>query len=169
MSVLDAFIGMLLVFPLLMDAISFLAASIGFEPLELGDWGVPLLALILNALLVRRLLRSRLNWTGAALPGWKAGEVIESAPIDMITRAAAFLGAGLIGFVTIFYLVIVSGVPYADLPMEAMKHGTGAVVAVALVAAAVRRWSRAVCAWPEVGMQPSRPHLGARCGAPLPY
>jgi uncharacterized membrane protein len=143
MSVLDAFIGMLLVFPLLMDAISFLAASIGFEPLELGDWGVPLLALILNALLVRRLLRSRLNWTGAALPGWKAGEVIESAPIDMITRAAAFLGAGLIGFVTIFYLVIVSGVPYADLPMEAMKHGTGAVVAVALVAAAVRRWSRA--------------------------
>ena len=115
MRLLDILIGMLVLFPLLADAVWFEIP--GLHSLELSDLGLPLLVVALVAAAVRR--RSRLLWSAAGVLGalflsvlLSSHWALESQGFDLFTSATWKL-----------------------------THGTGAVAVVALVAAAVWRWS----------------------------
>src|SRR5437879_2261008 len=115
MRLLDILIGMLVLFPSLADAVWFEIP--GLHSLELSDLGLPLLVVALVAAAVRR--RSRLLWSAAGVLGAHFLSVLlsshwalENQGFDLFTSATWKL-----------------------------THGTGAVAVVALVAAAVWRWS----------------------------
>jgi len=115
MRLLDILIGMLVLFPLLADAVWFEIP--GLHSLELSDLGLPLLVVALVAAALRR--RSRLLWSAAGVLGalflsvlLSSHWALESQGFDLFTSATWKL-----------------------------THGTGAVAVVALVAAAVWRWS----------------------------
>src|SRR5438876_1532525 len=115
MRLLDILIGMLVLFPLLADAVWF--GIPGLHSLELSDLGLPLLVVALVAAALRR--RSRLLWSAAGVLGalflsvlLSSHWALESQGFDLFTSATWKL-----------------------------THGTGAVAVVALVAAAVWRWS----------------------------
>src|SRR5438309_774105 len=115
MRLLDILIGMLVLFPLLADAVWFEIP--GLHSLELSDLGLPLLVVALVAAAVRR--RSRLLWSAAGVLGalflsvlLSSHWALENQGFDLFTSATWKL-----------------------------THGTGAVAVVALVAAAVWRWS----------------------------
>src|SRR5437667_171025 len=115
MRLLDILIGMLVLFPLLADAVWFEIP--GLHSLELSDLGLPLLVVALVAAAVRR--RSRLLWSAAGVLGalflsvlLSSHWALENQGFDLFTSATWKL-----------------------------THGTGVVAVVALVAAAVWRWS----------------------------
>src|SRR5438552_275400 len=110
MRLLDILIGMLVLFPLLADAVWFEIP--GLHSLELSDLGLPLLVVALVAAALRR--RSRLLWSAAGVLGalflsvlLSSHWALESQGFDLFTSATWKL-----------------------------THGTGAVAVVALVAAA---------------------------------
>src|SRR6267143_360877 len=125
MRLLDILIGTLVLFPLLADAVWFEIP--GLHSLELSDLGLPLLVVALVAAAVRRQA-----WRGA----------LERLPHRMLWCAAG-------GLVAFFLLVLLwrhwalenQGL-YIRVALWNLTHGTGAVPLVAIVAVAVRRWSR---------------------------
>jgi uncharacterized membrane protein len=120
MRLLDILIGTLLLFPLLADAVWFDLPVL--SSLELSDLGVPLLAAGLVVESVRgwpRVPREQVLWTAA-------GALVALLLLTLLWRHWPFERPGF------------------DLGSALWKltHGSGAVVLVALAAAAIRRWSR---------------------------
>src|SRR5437773_5959762 len=113
MRLLDILIGTLVLFPLLADAVWF--AIPGLRSLEVSDLGLPLLAAALIVEVAR-------HW-----PRWHW--------MKILWRAAGVLGA-------LFPLVLLWRRWAPENAIWNMTHGGGAVTLVALVAIAVRRWSR---------------------------
>src|SRR5438874_10537527 len=129
MRLLDILIGTLVLFPLLADAVWFEIP--GFSSLALSDLGIPLLAAALIVEAARRW--SRESWEKS---------VFARAGIKILWCAAGVL-------VALFLLVLLwrhwaienHGVNFG-VAIWKLTHGGGAVTLVALVALAVRRWSR---------------------------
>lgn len=111
MRVLDVFIATLVVFPWLTEPFWYESAEGAF--IEPSDWGVPLLGASLIVLVVRNR-----SWRGAAALV-AAVALLFVVPLWLPERARELLGQA----------------------TWAMTHGTGAMLLIALVAAAVRRWS----------------------------
>jgi uncharacterized membrane protein len=144
MRLLDILIGTLVVFPVLADAVWYDLP--GLDSLELSDMGVPLLIAGLLVLMVRRLAREPLRLSAIADRGWKAArdwrDALERRPV-LACRAVVGVLAALVLALALWWLWSERWLD-ADLAATAvwkLTHGTGAVVLVALVAAAVRRGS----------------------------
>jgi uncharacterized membrane protein len=143
MLLLDILIGTLLVFPLLADAVWFDIP--GLPSADLSDFGVPLLIIALVVLAVRGLSRASWNLGFLAHQGWKAArawlDALGRSPRRMFWHiAGALLALPLVGLLWLWGKQAFG----ADLLPNAMwklTHGTGTVVVIALVAAAVQRWS----------------------------
>jgi hypothetical protein len=112
MLLLDIVIATLVLFPFLADAVWFEIP--GFDSLELSDLGVPLLAAALVAVAVQKRL-------------WSAAGVL-----------AAFFVLALVSR----HWASETHRDFFTIAIWNLTHGTGAVFVVALVAAALRRWSR---------------------------
>jgi uncharacterized membrane protein len=111
---LDIFIGALIVFPWLTESIRFDTAGGG--TIEVADWAVPLLVVGVVAEAPRL-------W-------WRASR-----------RAKIASGAGLVGALAGFSLLFELLPDMASALLWSLTHGPGAVLTVALIAAAAQRWS----------------------------
>ena len=126
MRLIDILIGTLVVFPLAADAVWFEIP--GLHSLELADLGLPLLAAALIVEAARR-------WP------WELS-FLARAGMKVLWRAAGVLIA-----LVLFVLLWRHWEPenhglYLRVALWNLTHGTGAVPLVAIVAVAVRRWSR---------------------------
>src|SRR6267143_2960798 len=126
MRLLDILIGTLVLFPLLADAVWFEIP--GFQSVELSDLGLPLLA---AALIVEAARRWPWELSFLARAGMKvlwcaAGVLIALVLFVLLWRHWELDNHGL----------------YLRVALWNLTHGTGAVPVVAIVAVAVRRWSR---------------------------
>jgi len=126
MRLLDILIGTLVLFPLLADAVWFEIP--GFQSVELSDLGLPLLAAALIVEAARR-------WP------WELS-FLARAGMKVLWRAAGVLIA-LVLFVLLWrHWELDNHGLYLRVALWNLTHGTGAVPVVAIVAVAVRRWSR---------------------------
>ncbi len=146
MLILDLLIGTLLVLPLLGDALWFNLSD--FYSLELADMGVPVLAVALIFLMVRRISLQSFK-LGAALQCCKAAVLAELDALRRMPRRTLWRAAGILGVLAAAALLlslwaITNHLFSADLASEALwalTHGPGVVAFIGLVAAMVRRWS----------------------------
>ncbi len=146
MRLLDILIGTLVLFPLLADAVWFEIP--GFDSLQLSDLGIPLLAVALVALAVRRWPRGPWKKSSFARPG----RALAKAWREALERSAGWTLWSAVGVLGAFLLLVLPWRHWAfddqefdvDVVTNAiwnLTHGAGAVLVVALVAAAVRHWS----------------------------
>jgi hypothetical protein len=143
---LDLLIGTLIVLPLLADALWYNLSD--FYSLELSDMGVPVLAVGLIFLMVRRISRQSFK-LGAAAQRCRAAALAGLDALRRMPRRTLWRAGGIVGMlvavvVLLSFWAIANHLGGADLASEALwvlTHGTGAVAVVGLGAAMVRRWS----------------------------
>jgi len=143
--ILDLLIGTLLVLPLLADALWYDLSD--FYSLELSDMGIPVLAVALVFLAVRRISRQSFKLGAAAQRCREAVlaglDALRRAPRRTLWRMGGMLGFG-VAVLLLSLWAIANHLAGADLASEALwtlTHGPGAVAVVAVGAAMVRRWS----------------------------